>query len=612
MDVTLIYELRNRLRAAAVAGTNLLSEDFRLKKAAENFSTLKTASPVFAKINELAGTLISEDCEDKAGVLLDTISLVDSVICTLGTVDGPGELEDIPASGTALTVNAPYSALSAVIDALTTSGSGKYEIVNSTRMERPEIFNDYRVKPALVKGLGASYSELADLVEKILEEMGRDVIPLLKRNFDPKGKKEMQRRLGLIERLCGAEENEFYLEQFENAEKDLRKDLIYALRFDPANAEKLMSLTKAEKGKAKDAAFYALACLDCEESAQFFEEFGKKKPEDTLKYMTGVTALWACELTARLLEAVTTDENGNKVQIGYTEKGSGKDAKTVNKLLTDTAIKRISNPLIGKSGSEIEAFYRNAKMPEDCSHIDSVLGSSIVLTNDEGLKKLAFELNKKHKGGFLYAETMARLYSPEDCSDWLEKQLKPIRKTLKNSRDAYENRIVSALGSIRCKNGKYGIETSTHNEVKGEWLSFFREFSQPVVPDFIDLLIKLDLWAFDDIMTRFFNRDDADFTAKLRIHFEEKVTSSDTVINTRHAYYGLMYRCGFTNIRGIAARCFKNNKIDNPKLYFTALPGTQEYKAEEAHEVIRLMREGKIKYAFDLDELEAWVLKTYG
>ena len=44
MDTTPIYELRARLRAAGIAGTSLLSEDFRLKRAYEAFKPLETAS----------------------------------------------------------------------------------------------------------------------------------------------------------------------------------------------------------------------------------------------------------------------------------------------------------------------------------------------------------------------------------------------------------------------------------------------------------------------------------------------------------------------------------------------------------------------------------------
>lgn len=609
MDVTPIYELRTRLRAAAIAGTNLLSEDFRLKKAVEGFSAMKGASPVFAKINELSETLISDKCEDKAGTLLDTITLVDSVICTLGTVEVSGDPEDIELpENPSVMINAPYSVLSGVIDALTTSGSGKYNLIDETYKDRPEIFNDYRVKPALVEGLGASYAELAFLVENILEGMGRDIVPLLKKDFDPKGKKEMLRRLGLIERLCGADENDFYLEQLENSEKDIRKNLVYALRFDKKNVEKLMELTKTEKGKIKDAAFYALASLDCEESEKFFGEFSKKKPEDTLRYLAGVTAPWASKLTARLLEAVTTDENGKKVQIGYAKESTGKDAKTVNKLVVDTKIKSIADPLIGKYGAEIEEFYKNAIMPEDTERITNALGASIILTNDEGLKKLAFYLNKKYKGKFLYAETIARLYSPEDCTDWLESQLKPLRKSLKSPRDVANNEITRLLWLLRHKDGKYGMEMRYYNAVKDEWLPFFRPFDQPVMPRFVDLFIKLDWMTLDEIIARFYDPEDADFTAKYRVELEERM------VNQPENFYmccNLMNQCGFMNIKGLAARYFKKNKIKTPKYVIPALPGTQEYKAEEAREVIKLMRSGEIKYDFDLDDFEAWLLKTF-
>ena len=87
MDTEPIYELRDRLRAAGIAGTNLLSEDFRLKRAFEAFKPLETASPVFAKIGQLAQQLLSPDCQNPQGALLDTMTLVDAVICTLGAVD---------------------------------------------------------------------------------------------------------------------------------------------------------------------------------------------------------------------------------------------------------------------------------------------------------------------------------------------------------------------------------------------------------------------------------------------------------------------------------------------------------------------------------------------
>lgn len=62
MDVKPVYELRERLRAAVIAGANLLSEDFRLRRALEAFKPLETASPVFAKVGQLTAQLLSPDC----------------------------------------------------------------------------------------------------------------------------------------------------------------------------------------------------------------------------------------------------------------------------------------------------------------------------------------------------------------------------------------------------------------------------------------------------------------------------------------------------------------------------------------------------------------------
>ena len=253
MDITPIYELKTRLRAAMIAGTNLISEDFRLKKAAENLAPLAASSPVFAKINAMTQKLLEEKSPES---LLDTITLVDSVLTTPGTTEVKGELESLPDNGiSSVVVSAPHSQLSTVIDALTMPGSGQFNRIVEMRENTPEIFRDYRVKPALIKGLDASYSELANTVEDIIKDIGKEMIPLVKKNFDPKGKKEMVRRLNIIEELCGAEENNFYLEQLENSERDVRKALIYVLRHDEKNIDKLIELTQAENGGSRRAGF---------------------------------------------------------------------------------------------------------------------------------------------------------------------------------------------------------------------------------------------------------------------------------------------------------------------------------------------------------------------
>ena len=79
-----------------------------------------------------------------------------------------------------------------------------------THENNPELFRDYRVKYALVQALGASYAELADKVEQWMkEDNDKTILPLLYKDFDPKGKKEMVRRVKVISTLAGAEANDF-------------------------------------------------------------------------------------------------------------------------------------------------------------------------------------------------------------------------------------------------------------------------------------------------------------------------------------------------------------------------------------------------------------------
>ena len=51
MNLQPLFDVKTRLEQAAIAGTGLLAEDFRLQRAAEALKPLAAASPVFAKID---------------------------------------------------------------------------------------------------------------------------------------------------------------------------------------------------------------------------------------------------------------------------------------------------------------------------------------------------------------------------------------------------------------------------------------------------------------------------------------------------------------------------------------------------------------------------------
>ena len=153
MNLQPLYDVKERLEAAAIAGTGLLGEDFRLQRAAEGLKPLAGASPVFAKIDGGLAKLLSAPAEARSGLLLDTLALVDAVVYTQGSVGLEGRLTPLPVGGGSYR-QASCAQLQPLLTALTTTGGGRMETIKSAWDNHPELFADFRVLPALVAGLG--------------------------------------------------------------------------------------------------------------------------------------------------------------------------------------------------------------------------------------------------------------------------------------------------------------------------------------------------------------------------------------------------------------------------------------------------------------------------
>lgn len=604
MDIAPVYELRTRLRAAMIAGTNLLSEDFRLKKAAESFSALSAASPVFVKINAMTEKLLSDNSPES---LLDTITLVDAVITTLGTIEVKGKLEDLPDNGSSsVIVNAPYSQLSAVLDSLTTSGGGQYNTFMEVKNNNPELLNDYRVKPALVKGLGASYAELADEVAATITDMGKEMLPLLKRDFDPKGKKDMLRRVAVIENLGGAEENDFYLEQLENSERtpaspDVRKALIYALRHDEGNIGRLIELTKTEKGKLKTAALAALISFDCEKSVEFFNEYAKKKPAEVIGILNRASSKWTSELTARLIDELLVDDNGNKITLTQAA-----DVKNV-KLKAKTGFYELNAALWGKWGEEIERIYREYDDKDKSPQMSVRLGDTIILTKNEDLMALAIELNSKSKlkGYYDYAETAARLLGKADCSEWLKKKTHELKlKSVIDPKAVHNSFITRVLRMISYKNGEYVLTVQHLDDTTEQWVNISAPITQPM-KELTDIFIKNSSEYYHTAMANWIDPDDREYCDKLGKYFvEEFMKKPDSYL------LNIIRKTGIKNVKGLARAYFGNASAISQfgiRNFFDNLPGDMDFKLAEAREIIDLFRKGKLKAKFDVDDFSLWV-----
>ncbi len=296
MNLQPLYDVKARLEQAAIAGTGLLGEDFRLQRAAESLKPLAAASPVFGKIDGGLRALLSAPAEERAGLLLDLLALVDAVAYTQGKTGMAGELEPLPTGGGTFQ-QISYGQLSPLLTALTTTGGGRLEIIQSAWEDHPEFFTDYRVLPAVVDGLGDSYGEIAELNAKILKQSGPAALPLLKEGFDPAGNRAMARRVEVISALEGAGATPWLREVLPQAKKDVRAAVLTALGKDAKNLSLLLELAQTEKGANRDAVLKALAGQEGEPVASFWAREVEKHSQ-SVKFLEPSNEEWAIQLVA--------------------------------------------------------------------------------------------------------------------------------------------------------------------------------------------------------------------------------------------------------------------------------------------------------------------------
>lgn len=613
MDTTPIYELRERLRAAAMAGTNLLSEDFRLKRAYEAFQPLETASPVFAKVGKLTGQLLSPDCQNPQGTLLEAITLADAVICTLGIVDVEGDIEpagaaDAGANAGSLIVNAPYSTLKDLLEALTTSGGGHYGYVCDVHDNHLELFQDYRVRYTLVHALGASYSELADQVEQwLIEDGDKTILPALYQDFDPKGKKEMVRRVHVISALAGAEANDFYIRMLAGAQKEIRQALIWALRHRQENVSLLLDMTRTEKGKSKDAVFEALANMEDERAAACVRKAAEQQPETILKYLANATSTWSAELVGTICDKILErfdhageitamdKEQLNQIAIPYdlVRAMFGKSGPAIRRCYLKLLKRkerincfldrwRKTNPYAWQCNIVSNDFWFLGKQePISIERgLDKILMQSLVVNPDAALRALAVELYEKGTDNdFLSAAVMVKLIEDEDCAQWLETQIATARHPSKCME------IVTDTAAYIQWNERQNEYTINGRRIELSHVNKIMKWFQGHATELTDRLMMLWLPS-----------NDREMCHEMGEYFYDKALH--TVRNDR-VYLSYLKSCGWTDCRGLGVQYVKTHphELGAPFTctYLQDLPGDAAAIEEEYKAVCRMIDTGRIK-----------------
>ena len=398
MNFEPLYELKNRLENVAVVGINLAKDDFRLKRAVEQLKEYSTAAKVFKQIYDMGNKLVSTDDEDKCDLFLDLLALLDAVLCTQATTysgDKPQEIKSITKTKDYYK-ELHYSELSPLIYAFSENGGGRLFTIQDAVDNKAEIFDDFRLKSYMIKGLSDKYSEIVNLATKQLKKQRKEIIPLLKDGFSPRGGKEMLSRLDIISHIAKEDENDFYKYCIENGSKEIKEYAIGYLSYDQSNIDYILDLTKTEKGKLKNKAFEALSYMNDNRAAEEWGKFLKKKPLDNIEYLRGTDQQWAIDYLDEFIENYVTETKNKTLK-------TAEEKRTV-----EQDILKIS-PFILKNRNEKSLLFCKELYPYNKYEIKRILNFYIAKDLDKEVINTIKELSKEYEGEFLQQEFLISL-----------------------------------------------------------------------------------------------------------------------------------------------------------------------------------------------------------
>ncbi|GIM53224.1 hypothetical protein CAPN004_22540 [Capnocytophaga cynodegmi] len=266
----ILYNLQQEINRLFIAGSKFAKADPRLQKHIPTLNKLGEKAPVFAKLAKDIEELLQTDSQQSAEKLMEISTLLYSILYTQGqTIEANATLKkqvpNIPLSQ--INTEFSYLQLKPVIQALTTSNSGRLEILTDA-FER-NIFKDSRTFPYLNIALADKYSDLCDYIENtIIPSVGKAIIPFLAEGFKYEDKTENVRRLRLLNHF-GYDQIAMMIEKiFEENLPNLQSEAINILSNDSKNEEFITNLTSDKNKTIRGAAYRALAKIGTHSSLE--------------------------------------------------------------------------------------------------------------------------------------------------------------------------------------------------------------------------------------------------------------------------------------------------------------------------------------------------------
>lgn len=277
MSTALLQELHQEVRRLYIAGSDLAVDDFRLKRLLPQFQQLGERAAVFKRLGEGITALIAPGGTAPAVKLQELTLLLESVLYTQGATSPDGAPGGVQSSAFALKTNMSYRKLAPVRQALTTTGSGRYETIAEAFNDG--VFQDLRLLPLAIGALSDPYAEIAEFAMKqILPAYGPAIADYLMRGFNPSGGKSEVRKLQIIGEVGSPALLGEIFQAAGNGSDDVRVAAIGCLAGHEAYTASLLEWTFDKKKTIRAAAFTALAAGGSPEgSERLFEAFAGKK-----------------------------------------------------------------------------------------------------------------------------------------------------------------------------------------------------------------------------------------------------------------------------------------------------------------------------------------------
>ncbi|MEK3904242.1 HEAT repeat domain-containing protein [Paenibacillus sp. FSL R7-0179] len=316
MSTALLQELHQEYRRLYIAGSELAAGDFRLKRLLPQFQQLGERSPVFKKLGEGITALIEPGSPEglAPGIQLqENTLLLESVLYTQGTTTVDGTPGPLPVRKFTLQTNQTFRKLAPVIEALTTTGSGRYEIVLDAYKEG--VFQDLRLLPLAVSALNDPYSELAEYAKNhILPSYGPEIAGYLLETFNPAGGRSEVRKLEVIAQAGASSHLDVIVQAAENGSDEIRAAAIKCLGEYEEYTGLLLEWSADKKKIIREAAYTALAAGGSAQGAErLIEVFLQKKDREMLAAVLayGAPAAVYARLTALFMDELTAAPETN-------------------------------------------------------------------------------------------------------------------------------------------------------------------------------------------------------------------------------------------------------------------------------------------------------------